>query len=248
MSFPPTGARRPAWPRRRRLAPLGAAVLLLGGCAHPSFIDPSRSGPFFYPLNHTGDAVLPADLRRVVLLPIDPGSNTTPEMAAGLDPVLAAQVQLENRFEVVPLSRDECRRRFGTESFSSVAPLPPALLPALRRDFAADGVLLVDLTAYRAYQPLLLGLRAKLVALGSVRIVWAFDNVFPADDPKVSNSARHFYLDRSPEEAPADFTLAVLQSPARFATYAAHAMWITLPPILPPAPPAPAAPHPDNAR
>ncbi len=206
---------------------------LLGACTNPTIIDPARRGPFYYPLNHAGEAAIPQDVRRVVLLPMCRGNVTTPEMAGALDPVLAAELLQQNRFEMVALSREECRRRFGVEEFSSVAALPPSLFPALRRDLAADAVLFVDLTAYRAYRPLAIGWRGKLVNLADARVIWTFDNIFAADVPGVANSARHFFLDRDQEKAPSDFTEATLQSPTRFASYAASAMWTTLPPVVP---------------
>jgi hypothetical protein len=65
--------------------------------------------------------------------------------------------------------------------------------------------------------------------------VWTFDNVFSADDPAVANSARHHFLGADRGGVPADLTPGVLQSPARFAEYAADTMFASLPPIAAPA-------------
>lgn len=211
------------------------ALALLAGCAEPAFYDPARTGPFFVPPNVAGEPTL-GGLRRVVLLPICGGAFAPEETLATLDPLLAAALQAENRFEVVTLSRAECRRKFHAAEFSSAAALPHDLLETIRRDWAAEAVLFVDLTGYRAYRPLSLGLRAKLATVDGSRLVWSFDNVFSAEDPAVANAARRHHLGSDRGGVPTDLSSGALQSPARFAGYAAAAMFATLPPVkLPPA-------------
>ncbi len=213
--------------------------LALTGCISPPVHDSARRGPFFTPTNHAGDARLPADLRRVVLLPVAGGAAADAESAAALDPVFIAELQKQNRFEVVALTREDCLRRFRAEEFLSTAALPPDFLAMLKREHAADAVMFVDVTAYKAYRPLVLGVRAKLALLepeADVRLVWTFDNVFAAADPAVANSARHHFLDSDRGGIPADLTQGVLQSPSRFATYVAAATFATLPPVYAPPP------------
>ncbi|MEO5959537.1 MAG: hypothetical protein ABIZ49_08070 [Opitutaceae bacterium] len=215
-------------------AALAAVVFTLSpGCMTPGPYDAARVGPFFSPVNQAGESSL-GGIRRIVLLPIAGGSLASSEVASALDPVFAGALQLEHRFEIVPLSREECLRRFRAEAVSSVASLPADFLTTLGRDFNAEAVLFVDLTVYRAYRPLALGLRAKLAAIDGGRLIWSFDNVFSADDPAVANAARHYFLGADRSGVPADLTPAVLQSPTRFATYAASAMFATLPPVNPP--------------
>jgi hypothetical protein len=224
---------------RRALAGVIAPALLICGvlgCAQPAFNDPARQGPFFAPSNHVGEATL-GGIRRVVLLPLWSGAAAPVESAAALDPVVVSALQEVNRFEIVTLSREECLRRFHAEALSSAAALPHDLMAGLKREFAADAVLFVDLTTFRAYRPLVLGLRAKLATLDGTRLIWTFDNVFSADDPTVANAARHFFLGADRSGVPADLTRAALQSPSRFAAYATATMFATLPPVTLPAPP-----------
>lgn len=214
---------------------LAAGATLLAGCGTPGFRDPARSGPFFTPANVVGEPTL-GGLRRVVLLPVCGGALADLETAARFDPVFAAALQRENRFEVVTLSREECLRRFQSREFSSAAALPHDFFPALRAEFAADAVLFVDLTVFHAYRPLALGLRGKLATLDGRRVVWSFDNVFAADEPAVANSARRYFLDGDRGDGPVDLSPAVFQSPQRFAAFAAAEMFATLPPVVAPAP------------
>jgi hypothetical protein len=222
----------------RPLAAACGALALLSGCMTPSFDDPARLGPFFTPQNHVGDASL-GGLRRVVVLPVCGGALAPVETVAALDPVIVAALQQQHRFEVVPLTREQSRREFHFEEIPSVAALPHDFLATLQREFAADAVLFIDITVFRPYRPIGLGLRAKLATLSTApRLVWTFDNVFSADDPAVANSARQHFLGADRGGVPADLSPGVLQSPARFAEYAADAMFATLPPVVAaPAPP-----------
>jgi hypothetical protein len=216
--------------RRLHLALLAAAAGVLAGCMHPGPYDTARTGPFFEPSNFMREAVVPANVHRVVVLPIYAAGVARDDSVAALDPVFVTALQKQNRFEVVPLSREECRRRFQVASLSSAGALPHDFLSVLRRDFAADAVLFVDLTVFRAYRPLELGVRGKLAMVDDVRLVWSFDHVFSADDPAVANSARHHVLEHD-QAVPADMTHRVLQSPSAFADYVASAMFATLPPV-----------------
>jgi hypothetical protein len=214
-----------------RLTAVLALAALLGGCGGVPLIDSARQGPFFEPANHRGESDL-GGLRRVVLLPLCAGSVAPAESAAALDPVFAAELQKQNRFEVVALTRDDFRRQFGLAEMASTAALPRDFMSVLRREYAADGVIFVDLTAYHAYRPLALGVRAKLATVEGVRLVWTFDNVFAADNPEVANSARHYYVESDRSGVPADLTPAALQSPSQFAKYVAAATFDTLPPVV----------------
>lgn len=202
----------------------------LAGCMTPAVNDPARVGPFYQPKNVAHNPTL-GGIRRVVLLPVYGGRLMPEESAATLDPIFRQALQDENRFEIVTLSREECRRRFGASALASTAALPHDFFPALRRVFAADAVLFIDITVYSAYPPLALGIRSKLAVNGGARLVWTFDNVFSADDPLVSAGARHFLLRGAPDDVPGDPTPGVLQSPGSFAAYAAHTTFGTLPPV-----------------
>jgi hypothetical protein len=215
----------------RRLLPLAAmAALFLAGCATGPQQDELRFGPFYQPKNFAGEKQLPPDVRRVVLLPLATEAVAPAETGESLDSVIVAALQKEQRFEVVSVSREECRRWFGSESFSSTAALPHGLLPKIAAKYGADGVMFVDLTVYQPYRPQAIGLRAKLATVRDVRLLWTFDEVIAATDPAVANSARRQFLKTDRGAQPVDLSPAALLSPGRFAAFAAEAMFGTLPP------------------
>ncbi len=222
------GARANFW----RGAVVAMVFGLCAGCmsSGPAITDSARTGPFFKPRNFTGDPVLPANLRRVLVLPVYGGTVAEPESTAALDDIVRSALQKQARFEVVQLTREDCRRRFGTPEISSVEALPHGFLEDLGRAFSADAVLFVDLTEYQPYRPLSVGFRAKLATVQEVRLVWSFDETFSARDPAVKNSVRHHSIPDSPAGPSVDQTSAALESPSRFTTYAAETMFSTLPP------------------
>lgn len=218
--------------RTASLAVAGFFLTLLAGCSTPPEYDSARTGPFFTPTNTHGEPSL-GGMRRVVVMPIWAGDIAPPEAAAELDPAIMTALQREHRFELVAFPREESLRRFRSEALSSTSALPPDLMAMLKREYAADAVLFVDLTVYRAYRPLAIGFRAKLATIDSPRLIWTFDEVFSTENEAIANSARNFFLGSDRSGVPADLTPAVLQSPGRFATYAAAAMFSTLPPVVP---------------
>lgn len=226
----------------RRVLALAAAgmAVTLGGCMTPGPANPARTGPFYVPANVKAEPTL-AGIRRVVVLPVWSGDAAPAETAAELDKLVVAALQEAQRFEVVSLSREAALRKFRAESFGSAAALPHGFLAELQRDLSVDAVLFVDITVYSAYRPLALGLRGKLALIDGPRIVWAFDNVYSADDAAVANAARNHFLGAD-QRAPVDLTHGAIQSPSRFATYVLASMFSTLPPVtLPPSRSAPSS-------
>ncbi len=218
---------------RRRLPllalPLAATAFWLAGCETVA-VDPALIGPFYAPRNYAAEPVLPAELRRVVVLPVSGGGLVPAETAETLDRIVAEALLAQQRFEVVAMSREEARRWFGASDFSSSGALPHGFLEQIAARYAADAVLFTDLTAHQAYRPQAIGFRAKLATVRDVRLLWTFDEVISAADPAVANSARRRYLKADRAAQPLDLSPAALQSPGRFATFAAEAMFATLPP------------------
>ncbi len=183
----------------------------------------------YVPSNFRGETRLPDDVQRVALLPIHGDGVMSVETATSLDAVLLKALQQQTRFEVVVITRAECQRLFDADDFSSVSALPHGFLEAIASRYAVDAVLFTDITAFQAYRPLTLGFRSKLASVREVRLLWAFDEVFSADDPKMRYST-HQYHRTGDRSAPSNPLPTALQSPSRFGAVAADLMFRTLPP------------------
>lgn len=206
-------------------------ALLFGGCEiTPDLNDPVRFGPFYAPRNFAGEKRMPADVRRVLVLPVALGGLGPEETATTLDGAVTQALQAGQRFEVVPLPRAELRRLFGAPEIPSTAALPHGMLDELAKRFAVDAVLFTDITVYQPYRPQAIGLRCKLATTREVRLIWTFDEVISASDPAVANSARRQPFVEAQGRSPVDLSPATLLSPSRFAAFAADEMFRTLPP------------------
>jgi len=216
-----------------RITTLALAALTLVGCSVLPKPDGAVSGPFYTPTNVKAIAKIPADVRRVIVLPVAGGPALTEETLLKLDAICQGELTRTARFEVVPLSRNALAEITGTRQLSSVDKLPAVLIDKLfniYNSYGADAVLFIDVTTYSPYPPLVLGLRTKLARVTDGEIIWAADNVFAAAEPAVANSARHHALALGTDRGEINLSHTILQNPQRFAGYVAAATFLTLPP------------------
>lgn len=216
-----------------RITLLALLALALAACSALPQRDSAVAGPFFTPTNITTSTKIPDDVRRVIVLPAAGGPTLTEETLNTIDLVCQTELGRTGKFEVVPITRDTLAAITGSRQINSVDKLPTALIDKLfniYNPYKADAILLIDITAYSPYTPLTIGLRMKLARVTDGNIVWAADNIFAAADPAISNSARHYAQGLGTDRGKTDFNHTILQSPERFAGYAAAATFQTLPP------------------
>ena len=167
-------------------------------------------------------------MRRVAMLPLS-GEQLTPEMLRDITTAFQAELSKKAIFEVVPISGTELEAICGQRQLSSVEPMPAQLLDSLRERFGAEGILFTDITHLHAYRPVAIGVRAKLVDIGSGAISWACDCVYDSGHPAIAENARQFQRQFSdPHRAIPDDGGSVLISPMRFAKFVASATFNTL--------------------
>lgn len=222
----------PSYPRLSRpLAWLCAAAFLLGGCALPD-PDDLVLGREFKPTNfHAETRRLNPQLRRVLVLPLTSEVTGTPAADAleHLEVTLRTELKRTQRFELVWLTRAELVTLSGRSDWAADSVLPADFLRRLQERHQCDGILFSRLTRYEAYPPLAVGWQFKLVGCPTPQVLWAFDEVFDARDASVVNGARRFQkADEAPGRRPGD-SRVILSSPRRFAAYAAHGAFLTLP-------------------
>ena len=185
---------------------------------------PPRTANFFTP--PLPDKSRP--MRRVAMLPLS-GEQLTPEALRDITTAFQAELSKKAIFEVVPVTGAELEAVCGQRQLSSVEPLPADLLDSLRQKLGAEGVLFTDITHLHPYRPVAIGVRAKLVDIGSGAISWACDCVFDSGHPAIAENARRFQRQFSdPHRAIPDDGGSVLISPTRFAKYVANATFNSL--------------------
>lgn len=219
----------------KALAPFFALVSLLlalpfGGCKSVSTMNSrldTTIGPKHSLTNVHESERFPLHLRRVALLPLFKGRYDHIDMEL-IEANFVQELGKLNLFELVPVEPAKMADLFGVERYSSVEVLPTKLLAKLHETYAIDGVMLLDLTYYKAYQPVGMGVRAKLLDGHSGELVWAADEVFDAANPAVSNAARKYFQTQSTTQYPLQQTQTALHSTARFSKYVAHALFTTI--------------------
>ena len=189
-------------------------------------------GPGFKPSNvYRSASTLPADVRRVALLPMSTAHRDS-AYASGLDslePILSRELGKRGNFEVVKVSPEFLRRWAGKTAVKAEDPLPADLLNRIRETYACQAVIFAQLTQFQAFAPVQIGWNLRMVDSQHAETFWAADEVFDAGVPAVANAARRFAQDHQQEALGVTDGTLMLSSPRGFGQYTLHALFATLP-------------------
>jgi hypothetical protein len=169
-----------------------AMLALLSGCETPGAMTVALQTPYKPDDIFLASGKLPGEIKRVAVLPLACDARQT-DLAAGRDalgPVLFAELIKVKKFEVIQISREELWRLTGRADWSGVEVLPANMLDSLKKESGCDAVLFCELTEFRAYPPLAVGWRLKLVDVRQRKTLWAGDEHFDAGNPAVLSGAR----------------------------------------------------------
>jgi hypothetical protein len=209
---------------------LAAALAPWSGCSSVRALhSAAKPTPAWVPTNFSGVPHLPSTLRRVVILPVAPAAGIPAHATDAFDVIVVSELQRTARFEVVVADPAAMVRLCDRRSVLSVDALPPGFLSLVAREYDAEAVMFIDISALSPYEPIALGFRAKLVGVDG-SMLWAFDTLFSTGDPAIAEAARRHDRKQHPAMGPGDLSLTVLQSPARLADFAAATAFSTLPP------------------
>ncbi len=206
------------------------SLLFLSGCSTVNYVnqryDTTLGKKKAVANVHQADP-LPDHLQRVAFLPIHRGRYDHIDMTL-MEENFIGELIKRNLFEVVPVTKEAMIQMFPKESYSTVEFLPTKLLSKLHSAYDIDGIIMVDVSYFNAYQPVGLGVKTKLLDGHTGRIVWAVDEMFDSSTPSVSNSARKFYKTKSVFQFPLQSTQSVIHSPNRFSKYVANSIFSTI--------------------
>jgi hypothetical protein len=154
-----------------------------------------------------------------------------PDALREMDKTFHAEFNKPHVFEGVRVDRSEMMQIIHRDQLPSTETVPRELLLALRDKYAAEAVLFTDITHYRPYRPISIGVRTKLVSLSTNDVLWAIDASFDSADPAIADAARNFSkrTEQNPNIIPASDSSGVLLSPQRFARFVAREVFATLP-------------------
>jgi hypothetical protein len=208
---------------------LGLLLLLLG-CSTKPLKDPIF-GPSYEVRNVYRQApVLPVNVRRVAVLPLS-YKDASAGLISGkesLEPVLHTELAKAARFELVMVEPTHLKQWTGRERWDAYEALPPRLFKELSERTGADAVLFSHLSEYKAYPPIVVGWRMKLVG-NNAETIWAVEEMFDAAEEPVSNAARRYDRGQVRNSPVLEDSRSILLSPARFGQYTLRALLDTLP-------------------
>jgi len=217
-----------SWSRERAaVAALLVAWGFFTGCATPAHQAGVTSG--YQPENISSVSSELINVQRVAVLPLacEEARADLPEGRDALNPVLLSELLKTKKFEVVAINRETLRGRMGRADWTGAEVLPAEFFESLRRVHGCDAVLFCQLTAFRAYAPIAIGWRMKLVDTRTGQIVWAVDEVFDAGQPAVLRAARRYELAQL--RVPKSDDWGIKNSPRQFGQYAAAEVLARLP-------------------
>lgn len=206
-------------------------AILFMGCTSPRAgreLSNIPLGSQYAPSNLYAVSVLPDYIRRVAVLPVYLPRGTEVDDQE-IDGVVQAELRRIGRFEIVEVSPDVVFSITGSRRLSALSAVPESLIEYMKTRLKADGILQTDLTSYRPYRPFEVGIRSRLYDLSTRSPLWAVDEVMNAGDKEVHVGSRRYSLDEIYNKYPFEDSYSALRSPNRFAAFAVHTLFNTIP-------------------
>jgi len=197
-------------------AVIGLLVAALAGCS-PQHVALSLVRPARAPVNYYRAAGLRAErLQRVALAPFEPGPADE-RAAQTVTQAFSHELAKLGRFEVVfpPTEPGFFLPHTGLKPDGTID--VDALVRA-RKQLRVDAFLIGTVTAYKAYDPPLLGLKVQLVSATSGEVLWAADSTLDGSEPNVRRLARTYHGQHEDDDTLYGWR-AVLVSPTRYARF-----------------------------
>ena len=171
---------------------------------------------------------VPSYFNRVVVLP-NYHSDSSSQILNYSDDIFLKELTKVGIFETIHLPKEKCLEFWGKARLSSSESLPENFLSTLHDEYAANGVLFIDLHSFNPYRPLSLGVRAKLVDLKSGEFMWAIDETIDAGDASVLVAINKFQRSKHVQAISNKTSTSVVQSPRFFCKFVANVLFSTLP-------------------
>jgi len=211
-------------------------ALAMTGCRSASVKYPGTIvGPFHKPANyHLADGRMPAEMRRVALLPLTSALNTVEHQSGRkqLQGLLQSEIVKSGLFEVVYVTESKMELLTGQPAWRMIDQLPIDFVEKLTKEYDCQGVMFSHLAVYQPYPPLSIGWRMGLVHLNQEsnngNVVWEIDEMFNAGEKAVINSARQNAIKNGLSDPELDNNFGLMNSPRRFGRYTAEAVVATM--------------------
>lgn len=164
-------------------------------------------------------------IRRVLLLPFE--YNVDRE--AIIDEVteaFAVELRKIGSFEVIVPSGSTTKLVSEYEIWDKGSINLTTLL-ALRKKYDVDAIVFGNITHYRPYEPMLLGVKAGMISTDTGTVVWSADGVFDSNENEVAELVKHYFESTHQKNALYGWKL-ILLSMRRYSQFVANQITETL--------------------
>lgn len=204
--------------------------------------EPSMTAP---PQPVSSGVVWPAGMRRLAVLPIY-ANRPIDDVQRDMDGIFRGELSKVVKYEIVQVPRSEMLQLTSNEAISSSSIISADVVKSLRQKHAADAVMFIDFTVFRPYRPIAIGVRAKIVDLRNMEVIWVADGILDTAEPDVAALATQFAglglnvpyisptIPKGKDREAASGNQIILQSPRLFAGFVAHEAFASLAPPPPP--------------
>lgn len=203
-------------------------ILFTSGCRRFEQEKVIAKADAFVPQNLYPIERLPPNFNKVAILPCYFNDLDSP-LLDFIDEILVQELAQERVFETISLTEHDMMQNFKELRFSSTNRLPENFLNQIEFLTKANGVLFVDVHSYKAYRPMSLGIRAKLVDIKTGDFMWAIDETFDSGHGSVIVGANEFQRVNHIRAISSKTSGSVLHSPRIFAKYVFSTCFSTLP-------------------
>lgn len=203
--------------------------------------EPTMTAP---PQPVSSSVAWPAGMRRLAMMPIY-ANRPIDDLQRDMDGIFRGELSKVVKYEIVQVPREEMLQLTSRESISSSSVISADVIKALRQKYAADAAMFVDFTVFRPYRPIAIGVRAKIVDLRNMEVIWVADGILDTAEPDVATLATQFAgmglnvpyisptIPKGKSREAASGNQIILQSPRLFAGFVAHEAFSTLAPPPP---------------
>lgn len=205
---------------------------LLAGCTSPRLEREWKDTPMgfaYKPDNIYSAESLPSGFKRVVVLPFS-HQQLAHDMMPEVETAVINALRRQARFEIVQVASDELYQLLGNDNLTFDKPIPAKLLETMQTVYHADGILQTEITTFRPYKPILIGIKSRLFTSSANQVLWSCDELFDAGNEKIAMGARLFAEKELEQPYPLQSSYSALISPQRFASFVGQALFETIPP------------------
>ncbi|MBI5306780.1 MAG: hypothetical protein HZB37_00145 [Planctomycetes bacterium] len=204
---------------KQALGILALGLLIFGGCLSTP---PKSSSSLSFNKSTSFNTM---HIRRVLLLPFE----YTTDREAVIDEVTEAfvvELRKIGSFEVVVPTGDKTLL-FSEQEVWVKGSINFASVLTLRRKYDVDAIIFGNITHYRPYEPMLLGVKIGMISTDTGEVVWSADGVFDSNENDVAELVKQYFENTHQKSSLYGWKL-ILLSMRRYSQFVANQLTETI--------------------